>query len=300
MVATTADLSGFLPDQVLDGMLENAKTGSTIAALSTADPMKFGNVAVVDFDEDPTGNFVEEGGAKGSVDIAPNRATAAPHKVEVTYRTTDEYLWADEDYQLGILNKFASKASLALSRALDLGAYYRLNPRTGSAITAWTNYLNSTTNRIELTDAPDVDIETAAGKLIGSGISPTGIAFSPKFAWTLATARYADGHKKFPELGLGTDVSNFMGLRASTSTTVHGAPRDADAADNDVRTIIGDYAQGIRWGIQKQIPFTVIPYGDPDNSGRDLKGHNEVALRAEIVYAWYVYVDRFAVLEVGA
>ena len=298
MAVYTSDLSGFLPDQVLTGMVEKTKTAGTIPALSAADPMRFGNVAVVEFDEDPAAEFVEEGGAKSSEDIKPTRAVAPPHKAVVTYRTSDEFLWADEDYQLGILDKFAEKGGRALGRALDLGAYFRLNPKTGTAITTWTNYLNATTNRVEIgTAGPELELEAAVGLLVGSGVAPTGIALTSGYAWNFTTERYTDGRKKYPDLGLGINVTSLEGLRASVSTTVQGKARDGDGTDNKVRAIVGDYNSGIRWGVQRNIPFQVIPYGDPDNTGRDLKGHNEVALRMEVVYAWYVFTDRFAVIE---
>lgn len=298
MAVYTSDLNGILPTQTLDGMVENTKTIATIPALSTADPMRFGNVAVVSFDDDPAAEFVEEGGEKSSEDIKPSHAVATPHKAVVTYRTSNEFLWANEDYQLGILDKFAEKGSRALGRALDLGAYFRTNPKTGNVISAWTNYLNSTTNRVEIdTAGPEMELEAAVGLLVGSGVSPTGVALSSGYAWSFSTERYADGRKKYPELGLGVNVTNLEGLRASVSSTVQGKPRDGDATDNKVRAIVGDYANGIRWGIQRNIPFEVIPYGDPDNTGRDLKGHNEVALRMEVVYAWYVFPERFAVIE---
>ncbi|EOM77910.1 phage major capsid protein [Rhodococcus rhodnii] len=301
MAVYTSDLAGFLPDQTLNGMIEKTKTAGTIPALSAADPMKFGNVAVVTFDDDPAAEFVEEGGAKSSEDIKPARAVAAPHKAVVTYRTSDEFMWANEDYQLGILDKFSEKASRALGRALDLGAYFRINPKTGATISSWTNYLNATTLRTEVDSAgPELELEETVGLLVNSGVAPTGVALTGGYAWSFSTERYADGRKKFPELGLGIDVTSLGGLRASVSSTVQGKARDGDTTDNNVRAIVGDFNGGIRWGVQKQIPFQVIPYGDPDNTGRDLKGHNEVALRMEIVYAWYVFIDRFAVIENAA
>lgn len=298
MAVYSSDLSGILPDQILDGMVEKAKTAGTIPALSSQEPMKFGNVTIVSFDEDPRAEFVEEGGAKSSEDIKPTSVTATPHKAVVTFRTSDEFLWADEDYQLGILDKFSNKGARALSRALDLGAYFRLNPKTGTAITSWTNYLNTTTNRVEVASAgPELELEAATGLVIAGGYAPTGVALSRAYAHSFSTERYSDGRKKFPELGFGIDVSSLGGLRASVSSTVQGKARDSDATDNNVRAIVGDFDEGIRWGIQKNIPFQVIPYGDPDNTGRDLKGHNEVALRMEVVYAWHVFADRFAVIE---
>lgn len=292
---TTSDVT--LPTQIVDGIVEKSKTGSTIAALSGQEPMRFGDVTIVTFDDDLTAEFVEEGGAKSPDDAKPSSVVAVPHKAVVNFRTSDEFKIADEDYQLGILDKFEEKCSRALARGLDLGAYYRINPRTGNAITGWTNYLNSTTNRVEKGANADLDIEAAAGLVIGDGYSPTGVALDPTYAWTLSTARYADGRKKYPELGLGIDVSSFEGLRASVSSTVSGKPKDGDAADNKVRAILGNFEQGIRWGVQRTFPFRMLEYGDPDNTGRDLAGHNEILFRAEVIFAWYVFVDQFAVIE---
>lgn len=294
---TTSDVT--LPTQIVDGIVEKTKTGSTIAALSGQEPMRFGDVTVVTFDDDLTAEFVEQSGAKSEDDAQPSSVVAPPHKAVVNFRTSDEFLIADEDYQLGILDKFEEKCARALARGLDLGAYYRINPRTGTAITAWTNYLNTTTNRVEITASsePDLDFEAAAGLVIADGYRPTGVALDPSYAWTLSTARYADGRKKYPELGLGVDLSGFEGLRASVSSTVSGKPVDGAAADNKVRAIVGNYEQGIRWGVQRTFPFRMLQYGDPDNTGRDLAGHNEVLFRAEVIFAWYVFADQFAVIE---
>jgi hypothetical protein len=285
------------PTDIADGIVEKAKTGSTIAALSGQEPMRFGNVDIITFDDDLTAEFVEESGAKGADDAKPAFVTAVPHKAVVQMRTSNEFLWADEDYRTGILNRFSDKYALALARALDLGLYYRLNPRTGTEVTSWTNYLNTTTKRVEAGANADIDFETAAGLVIGAGYGVNGVAFDPQHAWTLSTARFADGRKKFPELGLGSGISNFQGVNASVSTTVSGKPTDGSTSDNDVRAIIGNFQSGIRWGVQRSFPFRVLEYGDPDNTGRDLAGHNEVLLRGEVVYGWHVFADQFAVIE---
>ncbi len=294
---TTSDVT--LPTQIVDGIVEKAKTGSTIYALSPAEPQRFGDQVIITFDDDLTAEFVEETGAKSADDAQPGSVVASPHKAVVNFRTSDEFVLADEDYQLGILDKFEEKCARALARALDLGAYYRINPRTGNAIPAWTNYLNTTTNRVEITSAsqPDLDFEAAAGLVVADGYQPNGVAFDPSYAWTLSTARYQDGRKKFPELGLGVDLSSFEGVGASVSSTVSGKPVDGATADNKVRAIVGDYRGGVRWGVQRTFPFRMLQYGDPDNTGRDLAGHNEVLFRTEVIYAWHVFADRFAVIE---
>ena len=288
----------FLPTNIASGIVERTKTASTVAALSGQEPMRFGNVNIITFDEDLTAEFVEESGHKTGDIAKPSFVTAVPHKAVVQMRTSDEFKWADEDYQLGVLAKYQDKCARAISRALDLGLYYRLNPRTGTE-TTWTNYLDTTTKRVTAGANADMDFEEAAGMVIGDGVSLNGVAFDPQYAWTLSTARYTDGRKKYPELGLGNGLSSFEGVNSATSSTVSGKARDGDATDNGVRAILGDFQGGIRWGIQRNFPFRVLEFGDPDGAGRDLAGHNEILFRVEIVYGWYVFADRFSVIEIA-
>ena len=49
---------------------------------------------------------------------------------------------------------------------------------------------------------------------------------------------------------------------------------------------VGDFANGFKWGFAKDIPLEVIPYGDPDQTGKDLKAYNQVYLRAETYIGW--------------
>lgn len=283
-----------LPKNLANGIWSKTRTGSTIAALSGSEPMMFGNTDVMTFNTAPRAEFVAEGGDKGSSSTAFGVKTVVPHKAQVTVRVSEEVLWADEDYQLGVLSEVSDALALALSRALDLGAFHAINPLTGTAAASITDYLTQTTNVVTIGANADVDVESAAGLVIANEFQPSGIALDPKYAWTLSTARYSDGRKKFPELGFGVNITNFNGLAASVSNTVSGLPEIA--TDSKVRGIVGDFST-IRWGVQRDIPVEVIQYGDPDGQG-DLKRKNQVALRAETVFGW-AFMDKsaFAVLK---
>jgi hypothetical protein len=99
--------------------------------------------------------------------------------------------------------------------------------------------------------------------------------------------------QRYPQLGFGTNVTDFMGVPVAQGDTVSGTP---EAADTKVRAIVGDWQSGIRWGVQRKLPVEIIRFGDPDGQG-DLKRNNQIALRMEIVYGWYVFVERFALVE---
>lgn len=271
-----------LPKTIAAGMWSKASTGSAVAVLSGAEPMQFGNVDIMTFDAPPRAEYVAEGGQKSSSGGTFGVKTVVPHKAQVTMRFNEEVMWADEDYQIGVLQTLADAGANALARALDLGVFHRINPLTGTAAASITGKLNDTTNRVEVAGAADLEVESAAGLVIADGFTPNGVAFDPMYAWTLATSRYADGRKKFPELGYDVNLSNFEGLRASVSSTVSGLPEAA--ADTKLRGIVGDWST-IRWGVQRRVPVQKIEYGDPDGQG-DLKRLNQIALRLELVYGW--------------
>lgn len=308
-MASLATSAFSLPKHLASGIWKKASTGSTIAALSGSEPQQFGETQIMTFTTAPKAQFVNEGGTKSGTDPGFSTKTVVPRKAQVTMRFNEEVQWADEDYQLGVLATLSEEIGKALSRALDLGLYHAVNPLTGVALSGSPAKILDTTNAVEILDgtsanAPkgaDIEVETAAGLVIADGFVPTGIALDPSYAWTLATARYSDGRKKYPDLGFGTAISTFEGLTASVSSTV-SAPEatisgGAYATTNpNVKAILGDFSQ-IRWGVQRDIPVEKIVYGDPDGGG-DLKAKNQIALRGEVVFGWAIMdLDAFAVIK---
>lgn len=297
----TADAQVLMPRNIADGMITASRTTSVVAKLSNREPQRFGEVDYITFNDFPKAEFVEEGAQKGSTTGGFGSVTAKPHKAQVTMRFNEEVQWADEDYQLNVLQTLGDSGAIALSRALDLGLIHRINPLTGTVISGWDNYVTATTNRVEIATADaDADFKSAVGLLLNA--SPTvqvnGAAFDPRFSWSLANLMKRDGSgetsdQRYPTLGFGTNVTDFMGVPVAQGDTVSGTP---EATDTKVRAVVGDFQNGIRWGIQRNLPVELIRFGDPDGQG-DLKRQNQIALRLELVYGWYVFTERFAVIE---
>lgn len=300
-VFSSTDAKVLMPRTIADGMVTESRTTSVVARLSNQEPMRFGDVDIITFNSFPKAEFVEEGADKASTGGGFAPVTAKPHKAQVTMRFNEEVQWMDEDYQLGVFRELSGAGQIALSRALDLGMIHRINPLTGAVITGWTNYITATTKNVEIATADaDDDFRAAVGLLVNG--APTtavnGAAFDPRFSWSLANLKESDGagetsRLRYPSLGFGTNVTDFMGVNVAQGDTVSGTP---EATDTKVRAIVGDFQNGIRWGVQREIPVELIRFGDPDGQG-DLKRKNQIALRLEIVFGWYVFVDRFAVVK---
>lgn len=295
-MASLASSALSLPNHLASGVWSKAQKGSTLVALSGQTPMLFGTTQYMTMTARPKAQIVSEGAQKSQSQPTFGSVNAVPRKAQVTIRTNEEFKWADQDYQLGVLTEVGDAIGIALSRAIDLVGYHGINPLDGKALSGSPAKLLDTTNAVEVTGTskPDDDLTSAVGLVIADGFTPNAVAIDPSFSFALATQKDTTGHRLFPELGFGVAPSNILGLNASVGDTV-SAPEatisgGAYATTNpNVKAIVGDFTGAIRWGVQRNIPIELIEYGDPDNTGQDLKGANQIALRAEVVFGIAIF-----------
>ena len=270
-----------IPAEISQGIFEKAQKGSTLAQLSGARPQKFGKQQVWVLTAPPKAELVGEGGKKSPTPTTYASKTVNPFKLQVTMRFSQEVQWADEDVQIGVLQDLASNAGIALGRALDLVGIHKINPLTGTVSDLAKEGLIDTTQSVQLTEAKyDDAIEAAAGVIISSGYTPSGIAMDPTLSFGLSTMRDANGRKIYPEIGFGQNLTNFSGMQAAVSDTV--SAKNEITTDTNLLGIVGQF-DAFRWGVQRSIGAHLIEYGDPDGLG-DLQRQNQIAIRAEIVY----------------
>lgn len=213
---------------------------------------------------------------------------------------SDEFLYAAEDARLDILTSFAEGFARKVARGLDLMAFHGVNPRTGSASSViGTNHFDSKVTQtvtIQGEDKPDDNIEAAVALVQGSEREVNGLVLAPVFKSELAKQKTADGAKLYPQLAWGSNPGEINGLRVESNTTM-------SANSSQDRALVGDFINAFRWGYAKEIPVEVIKYGNPDNDPTlgDLKGHNQVYLRAEAYIGWGILdPSAFAFVKAGA
>lgn len=283
----------FDPKLVTD-LVNRVRGESTLAVLSRQEPIPFNGKKEFIFTMDSEIDVVAESGKKshGGVSLAPR--IMVPIKVEYGARVSDEFLYAAEEEKISILKSFNDGFSKKVARGLDLMAYHGVNPRSGtaSAVIGDNHFSNLVDNVVEgqlgLATA-DEDVETAIALLEGADV--TGMAMAPAFRSALAKIKKTDGNPMFPELAWGNAPASINGLNIQVNKNI------SDMSDINARAVVGDFAGSFKWGYAKQIPLEVIQYGDPDNSGFDLKGYNQVYLRAEVYLGWGIMdPDSFAII----
>lgn len=281
-----------LPKSVVTTLLNKAKDTSTIAALSPSVPQKFDDQTYLVFNPTAEAEVVAEGAKKGAYDISTSPIVAKRAKVVTTTRVSDELTWADEDNQLEIIENILADQTAAIGRALDYIVYHAVNPKGGGALSGYTA-LTAGAKAVTATDSPVDDIDSLTDKLVDYDIN--GFALSRSFASDLRKLRVpSTGMRLYPEIPLSLNVGNIDGIPAAVSGTVNGK---LATSPTKVLAIMGDFS-AIKWGMVRDMYSEIIEYGDPDNTGVDLKGSNQVAYRTEAVLA-YAVLDptAFAVLK---
>lgn len=276
---------GTLFDPVLVTDLVNKVKGkSSLAMLSQQQPIPFNGQKEFVFTMDNEIDVVAESGKKshGGVSLAPR--TIVPIKVEYGARVSDEFMYASDEERINILKAFNDGFANKAARGLDLMAFHGVNPRTGnaSAVIGNNHFDALVTQAVEapfgMNDANGV-IESAIALVHGSDGDVTGMAIAPSLRSALAKQKDQQGNPMFPELAWGNAPDSINGLPVDVNRTV------SDMSDN-ARAYVGDFQNGFKWGYAKQIPLEIIQYGDPDNSGLDLKGYNQVYIRTELYLGW--------------
>lgn len=282
-VFDSSDLN--LPDQILDPWLTKVSGGSTVAVLSGATPMKFGSGESMIFDIGEA-EYVAEGAQKSGSEITKKTQKVKPYKFHKTVRWTNEVMYADEDYQLGVVSQILGLAQPALSRALDFGVFHGIDPLSGDVVADFTTTFDATTSTVNFTagtDKPYSVMDAADALVLASDQTPSDAALSSTFASAFSALRSTQTEQKlYPNLSLGIAPSELDGHRVSVNRTV-AALNTATVATGTLG-YVGDFAT-LRWGIQRAIGMELIEFGDPDGGG-DLKRNNQVAFRVEVIYGW--------------
>lgn len=279
-------------------LFDKVKGKSSLAALCGQTPIPFNGQKEFIFTMDDEVDLVAENGkmTRGSVSLDP--VIIVPVKIEYGARISDEFLYAAEEEQIETLRNFSDGFAKKTARGLDIMAFHGVNPRakTASALIGTNHFDNGVTvikQDSKTPKTPDALIEEAIAAVQDNEYDISGLTMAPSFRADLAKMVDTSGRKIYPELAWGNAPSQMNGIQTVTNNTV------SFNSSKDL-AIVGDFST-FKWGYSKEISLEIIEYGDPDNSGQDLKGCGQVYIRAKAYIGWGI-MDKsaFAVIQSAA
>ena len=287
-MATVLTKGTNLPTQIVEEMFNMVRGESALAKLSPNRPIPFNGITEMTFSMDHEASIVGENAAKvnGGATVTP--ITIRPYKFEYGVRVSDEFLYGTEEYRMNVLRTFSEGAARKFARALDIAAMHGFNPYSGTAsAVVGTNSLDGqVTNYVVYAAATaDANIDAAIAQIDAVGAVANGLAIDTTMRSAIA-AMAVSGARKYPEFAWGGAPATLGAMALAVNPTV--------GVGNVAHAYVGDFS-AFRWGYAKDIPLEVIEYGNPDNDANagDLKGHNQVYLRAEAYIGWGVLAPAF-------
>lgn len=285
-----------LPKEVATVITKRAKDTSTIAALSPSEPQLFLNKDYMVFTGNSEAEVVAEGAQKSSYEETLTPVVGKRFKVQTTTRLSNELQWADDDAKLEIISKIQADQAAAMGRVLDYVVYHAFDPKKKTPLEGF-NALAKSAVSVQATDDRVADIDSLA-EAVSDEYDINGIALSKTMANELRKIRVpSTGQRFYPEIPINLQVGNLDGIPAATSGTVNGR---LVTPTTGILAFLGDFRL-IKWGMVRDIWSEIIEYGDPDNTGKDLKGVNQIAYRTEAMYSYAILDPKgIAVLKKSA
>jgi len=253
-------------------------------------------------------DLVGESGAKSDSGATSTTFVVTPHKFVHQKRVSDEFFKAlerevdmndpvavanaiaDSPYHRGVLEDFYASVQKKMTRALDIAMIHGVNPKTNTASTliGTENFDSKVTNIVEVT----------AGQEYEDLLDTIGEAETN----TEATGIVADISLKTAFRKINGDLSNPRSIEYGTIEGIPTAYSNTVSFETDDVALVGDFAGSAVAGYDQAAlnTISILQYGDPDNKGRDLAGHNEIILRAETFLGWNIFApENFAFLRLA-
>ncbi|MCI7677874.1 MAG: phage major capsid protein [Streptococcus orisratti] len=296
MIMTLKTGTHFTPELVTD-LISKVQGTSVLAKLSNQVPIPFSGIEQFIFNLEGNAQIVGEGEQKQAGEATLSSKVIKPLKFVYQARISEEFKNASEEKQVAYLQAFNDGFAKVIARSFDIAGIHGLEPKTmtDASFKADNSFDGVITDNVVTFNAGTIDdnIDAAVAQVTAKGGEVTGLALSPVAGQALAKIK-VNGVAQYPEFRFGQNPNSFYGMTSDVNknlTTVGGTAKTDHA-------IVGDFQNRFKWGYAENIPLEIIEYGDPDQTGRDLKAYNEICLRTEVFIGWGILdPDAFARIE---
>jgi len=273
------------PKELVKEVMSKVKGHSSLAKVSSQKPIPFSGTEEFIFNLEGNAQIVGEGEQKKEGKATLDSKVIKPIKFVYQARVSDEFINCSDEKQVDYLKLFSEGFAKKIATAFDLAAMHGVEPKSmADASFKDTNSFDGlVTSNLVTYDETKVDdnIDDAIQMVTTNENDVTGLVIAPATGQALSKIT-VNGVRQYPEFRFGQAPDYFFEMTLDKNKTVS---TKNETGDEDM-AITGDFENFFKWGYAENIPLEVIEYGDPDQTGRDLKAYNEVCLRAEAYIGW--------------
>lgn len=293
----TLQSGDLFPVETVQDIFSKVKGHSTLAKLTTQEPIPFTGTEIFVFNLEGNAEIVGEGNPSSAGNATMKPKVIKPVLITYQARVSEEFVHCSEEKQLSYLKSFIDGLAKKVAQAIDIASFHGLEPKsmTDASFKATNSFDGLITGNVVTYEADKIDenIDAAVATITANDCEVNGIALSPAAGAALGKIK-VNGVVQYPEYRFGQNPDSFYGMKSDVNKTLTTV---ASTAKKD-HVIVGDFENAVKWGYAENIPLEIIEYGDPDGAGRDLKRYREVCLRTEVYAGWGILDEQaFARVE---
>lgn len=296
MAATTLsnlESAGLLPKPMAQEIIKKVNEDSVVQKLAGSTPMSITGGSIAVQTAQAQAGIVGEGEAKPITNAGVSTKTLKPIKAAAIVYWSKEARLANP---VGYLDFLQEQLSGAITRAFDLAILHGKNAINGQEISG-VEYLNQTTNRVELGTADKASGGIAADILAGydlvTGLDKdfdfTSFAADKTLRSKLLGAVDTQGRPIYSNpINFRDDMATAFGLPVAYSKAVSG--KIGAATDTKVRAFGGDFSTNLKYGFAENITFSRTDVATIDDGGTTvhLWQQNMEAFLVEAIFGWVI------------
>lgn len=282
----TLESQDFHLDEKLRGEIRtDSAFGSYISKLRDAEPVDLTTESILSFTDYSGAQAVAEGAAKVETPFGTKVAKVERGQVVSQVRVSTRALKKAEANKVKVLEGAQKILAEGFGKSLDIILTHNTSPIDGSSTVDFTrglaNGADTLVHQIAVDENPDNALRAAIAQQWTNEKEVKGIAVTPAFYAKLAYQTDSQNRLLYPQFtALPENEWYFDGVKVvRTSAIANKRYKASPEFATNIDFILGDFGT-LSYGVELET-LELITTGDPDNTGRDLKGHNEVMLRLE-------------------
>lgn len=219
----TLQTGDLFPVETVQDIFSKVKGHSTLAKLTTQEPIPFSGTETFVFNLEGNAEIVGEGNPSNAGNATMKPKVIKPILITYQARVSEEFVHCSEEKQLSYLKSFIDGLSKKVAQAIDIASFHGLEPKsmTDASFKATNSFDGLITGNVVTYEADKIDenIDAAVATVTANDCEVNGIALSPAAGAALGKIK-VNGVVQYPEYRFGQNPESFYGMKSDVNKTL--------------------------------------------------------------------------------